>query len=484
MPFFRSLVIAAALFSAPAPGEYTPPVEGVPIDAFRAPASPYAAGNRGVDYATDPGQPVLAAAEGEVVFAGRVGHGQHVVVLHPDGVRTSYSFLAAVGVRRGDRVERGAPVGTAGTRVHIGARIGEAYVDPLRLFSGRPVRRAHLVADDDTHKRVDERAALTRLLRSLRPSHADEEQWRRDQHGCTPPDEALPPPPRGRIVVLVGGLGSATGAAAILSVDTAALGYAPADVHQFSYRPDGAPYSPADTQQDIFESGRLLARHLRRLHDQHPGSAIDVFAHSQGGLVVRAALASDGGLEGIATVVTLGTPHEGNALAAAAQRLDRSSRSAAVAFDLAGDLGIGGIDPTSTSVRQLAVGSEFLRRLPPTAPARDRTHFLAIAAATDAVVPAARARWLGARSMTLDLTGSPTATDHARLPGDPAVTKELGLALLRRGPTCVDLATWQRRRVAGMAVERAQQHLASGLGGVAGWVDRQTSAGGHRVVRR
>src|SRR4051812_40275043 len=75
-------------------GAYLPPVDRPVVDPFRPPPTPYAAGNRGVDYATEPGEPVRAAAEGEVTFAGRVGLGLHVVVLHPDGVRTSYSFLA------------------------------------------------------------------------------------------------------------------------------------------------------------------------------------------------------------------------------------------------------------------------------------------------------------------------------------------------------------------------------------------------------
>lgn len=150
----RSLVVpivAAVALSAPglarAPAvRYQPPVDGPVVDTFRPPASPFGAGNRGIDYATVPGSVVRAAAGGEVVFAGPVGGRLHVVVLHADGLRTSYSFLAAVSVRRGDRVVAGQEVGRSGPSLHFGARRGGAYVDPLTLFS-TPGPRVHLVAD-------------------------------------------------------------------------------------------------------------------------------------------------------------------------------------------------------------------------------------------------------------------------------------------------------------------------------------------------
>lgn len=123
---------------------YRPPVDGPVVDGYRPPVSPYAPGNRGLDYATVPGQAVGAAAEGEVVFAGRIGPSGHVVVLHADGIRTSYSFLDTVGVVRGERVVGGQNVGTAGAVLHFGARAGEEYIDPgLLLASGPP--QVHLV---------------------------------------------------------------------------------------------------------------------------------------------------------------------------------------------------------------------------------------------------------------------------------------------------------------------------------------------------
>jgi murein DD-endopeptidase MepM/ murein hydrolase activator NlpD len=134
--------------TAPLAVRHRPPVDAPVIDVFRPPASPYGPGNRGIDYATVEGSPVLASAEGQVVFAGPVGGRLHVVIRHDDGIRTSYSFLASIAVRRGQRVSAGTEVGTAGPSLHFGARRGDAYIDPLTLFATAGQGRVHLVADE------------------------------------------------------------------------------------------------------------------------------------------------------------------------------------------------------------------------------------------------------------------------------------------------------------------------------------------------
>ena len=139
-----AFIIAAAApwAAAAAPGrpavDYVPPVVAPVIDPYRPPPTPYARGNRGIEYATVPGTPVLAAGAGVVVFAGRVGSGLHVTVRHPDGVRTSYSFLALVLVRVGQHVDHRVAVGLAGARLHVGARRGTAYIDPAGLWMRGP----------------------------------------------------------------------------------------------------------------------------------------------------------------------------------------------------------------------------------------------------------------------------------------------------------------------------------------------------------
>jgi len=113
---------------------YVWPVEGTVVDPFRPPTHSYGPGNRGLEFATQPGASFWAAARGVVSFAGQVGGRLHVTVSHPDGLRVSYSGVATIAVRRGERVHQGQLLGTTGDRLHVGVRQGETYLDPAGIF--------------------------------------------------------------------------------------------------------------------------------------------------------------------------------------------------------------------------------------------------------------------------------------------------------------------------------------------------------------
>ena len=94
-----------------------------------------------------PARPVVAAAGGEVRFAGTAGSsGLTVSVRTADGFDTSYLHLSSLAVRAGARVsagERVGAVGTTGTRsavaphLHFGVRDAgtrHAYLDPLSIL--------------------------------------------------------------------------------------------------------------------------------------------------------------------------------------------------------------------------------------------------------------------------------------------------------------------------------------------------------------
>jgi len=130
-----ALVVAAPVAGAPPQVDYSPPVDAPISDPYRPPPGPYAPGNRGIDFATEPGTAVRAAGAGRVRFAGPVGGTLHVTIAHADGVRTSYSFLASVAVRRDEAVGRGVTIGHTGSRLHVGARRGDAYFDPATLWA-------------------------------------------------------------------------------------------------------------------------------------------------------------------------------------------------------------------------------------------------------------------------------------------------------------------------------------------------------------
>jgi murein DD-endopeptidase MepM/ murein hydrolase activator NlpD len=123
-----------------------PPVVAPVLDPFRLPFGPYGPGNRGIEYDTDVGQAVAAAAGGTVVFAGAVAGTLHVTVDHGGGLLSSYSFLDRIVVARGDVVARGGRVGVAGETFHFGVRVFGEYVDPA-LMMGSLVVRVRLVAN-------------------------------------------------------------------------------------------------------------------------------------------------------------------------------------------------------------------------------------------------------------------------------------------------------------------------------------------------
>jgi murein DD-endopeptidase MepM/ murein hydrolase activator NlpD len=132
------------LQEAPAYGTYSWPVRGQVTREYDPPETPFGSGHRGVDVAAPLGTPVRAAQVGTVAFAGPVAGALFVSIDHPDGVRTTYSWLSEVRTRVGDRVERGEIVGLSGSghpgleppHLHFGARYGGEYIDPMLLLGG------------------------------------------------------------------------------------------------------------------------------------------------------------------------------------------------------------------------------------------------------------------------------------------------------------------------------------------------------------
>lgn len=119
---------------------FRPPVDAPVTDPFRPPENPYGRGNRGVEYDTEPGDVVRAAAPGTVVFAGAVAGTLHVTVDHGGALVSSYSYLQRLGVRVGTDVDQGAVIGVAGERLHFSVRLEGAYTDPAGFIGVRRVR--------------------------------------------------------------------------------------------------------------------------------------------------------------------------------------------------------------------------------------------------------------------------------------------------------------------------------------------------------
>jgi len=491
--FFALVPVMPALAAgaAPATVTYRPPVDAPVVDGFRPPPENWDAGNRGLEYAARPGSPAAASADGEVVFAGPIAGEYHVVVLHADGIRTSYSYLAAVSVHRGDQVRQGQVVGTTGQSFHFGARAGDAYIDPAQLFGGGPPE-IHLVPDDERRPQAesDERSGLLRTLtgfgsravsggaaaigwardraveaigqqvgnmvdeargaihyatennpsahlqRFVEAAHS----WWEARDTCTPESVPAPTVERRHILVRVAGLGSTSEKGAIDDVDATALGYADADVYRYSYRGGTAiehPYIATDTTADIRESARRLRELLARIEADNPGVPVDIVAHSQGGLVARSALTdevdpADGRLPTVNALVTLGTPHLGTPVATGLTMMGHTTVGE-VAMAGAHALLPDKIDPAGTSMQQMAEESEFLRRLN-RRPLPAGLKVTSIGAREDLAVPAGRTLLAGAKNVTVSAPGH--LNDHGNLPGSPQAQREIALGLAGMGPTC------------------------------------------------
>ena len=140
------------LLTTPAAAAWTWPVAGEVITPYRNGTDPYASGqHRGIDIAARTGAPVVAAAGGEVRFAGTAGSsGLTVSIRAGDGYDTSYLHLSALAVRAGARVGAGDRIGAVGTtgarsatepHVHFGVRdagTSHSYHDPLRFLPSVP----------------------------------------------------------------------------------------------------------------------------------------------------------------------------------------------------------------------------------------------------------------------------------------------------------------------------------------------------------
>ncbi len=72
-----------------------------------------------IDIANKIGTPIVAAATGVVSAAGtNVVYGKHIEIAHPNGYKTLYTHLHNMKVRRGQRVSRGAVIGSMGNTGH------------------------------------------------------------------------------------------------------------------------------------------------------------------------------------------------------------------------------------------------------------------------------------------------------------------------------------------------------------------------------
>lgn len=137
-----------ALRPLPAVGGPAPrfdwPLDGKVLAGFGAkPGGRY---NDGVDLKARLDEPVRAAADGVVAYAGNAlaGFGNLILVKHADGWVSAYGHNAAMLVTRGARVAKGQVIARAGAtgsvtepQLHFELRKGRMAVDPQKLLPAR-----------------------------------------------------------------------------------------------------------------------------------------------------------------------------------------------------------------------------------------------------------------------------------------------------------------------------------------------------------
>jgi alpha-beta hydrolase superfamily lysophospholipase len=459
---------------------YRWPVTGAVARSFDAPATSYGPGHRGVDLPVTAGQPVHPMADGLVVFAGSVAGTVWLTVLHDDGVRTSYGPLEPLThARQGTWVVASEPLGRArgdahgrAGLLHVGARIGERYIDPASLVAGSPRRVATLVGAGE--QTVPQGPAVARPV--LVPG--------------------TPPSPN-RLIVLPG-LTSRTGKVAF---DLGSLGYGAGTWEQFSYLgvdDDGNPlaYGPEATWERVHDLALALRDQLRVHAREHPGQAVDLMGHSLGGLVAMYYLlvlhdATDPSLPPIGRIATVASPLQGTDSADVAARLVDNPLGKGLLSLLEALLPVDSVtgqkrlsvdmpvleDLRTGSDVAAAIADAWERHLddPYASPLATGTQVLTLASLWDPVVIADRARLPGADGQTF--VDWPWLA-HDSITTDPRAEEFLVSFLAREplpdpglGGHLANLSTWAGGRIAaGIEHSLANALLQVGRGGLpAGW---------------
>lgn len=129
---------AASVASTAAPGElsFTWPAKGKLLNGFSEPNS------KGVDIAGKPGDPVVAAAPGRVMYTGTGirGYGQLIVIKHDDGYNSVYAHNRRILVKEGQNVARGQRIAELGAsdsdqpKLHFEIRKSGKPVDPMKYL--------------------------------------------------------------------------------------------------------------------------------------------------------------------------------------------------------------------------------------------------------------------------------------------------------------------------------------------------------------
>jgi murein DD-endopeptidase MepM/ murein hydrolase activator NlpD len=135
------------------------PVEGRLTSSFGERLDPFngeGAFHSGVDISGNQGAPILAPADGVIVYADYMrGYGRLLVIAHAHGISTRYGHLSGFAVSAGQNVSRGDVVGYVGDtgrstapHVHYEVRINNVPVNPRKYLRTTMARATYSSAGD------------------------------------------------------------------------------------------------------------------------------------------------------------------------------------------------------------------------------------------------------------------------------------------------------------------------------------------------
>jgi len=140
-PVAASPAVAQAMPAAtavPSAGKFRWPVQGRLIADFKA------SKGTGINIEVPEGAAIRAAEAGTVIYTGNgvEGYGNLILIRHTNGFVSAYAHLKDIGVTKGDLVNRGDSIGSAGMtggvsrpQLHFELRNGSVPVDPLPLLT-------------------------------------------------------------------------------------------------------------------------------------------------------------------------------------------------------------------------------------------------------------------------------------------------------------------------------------------------------------
>jgi lipoprotein NlpD len=132
---------AAADANRALPGGWRWPASGVLLAGYRV----HSPAHKGIDIRGELGEPVYAANDGKVVYAGSglVGYGNLLIIKHSDRYLSAYAhnnrLLVGEGaqVKAGDRIAEIGDSGADTTKLHFEIRCDGEPVDPIRILPTR-----------------------------------------------------------------------------------------------------------------------------------------------------------------------------------------------------------------------------------------------------------------------------------------------------------------------------------------------------------